>query len=92
MGCTVSQAEKDAVSRSKEIDRTLRHDSRKRANEVKLLLLGKFWLQWYFYYYKTSPPMRTTDHTTLLDEYLFNTQSQMVVTNQPVRLEWKGIA
>jgi len=31
--------------------------------------------------------MRTTDHTTLLDEYLFNTQSQMVVTNQPVRLE-----
>ena len=41
MGCNISQAEKEAVTRSKEIDRTLRNDSRRRANEVKLLLLGE---------------------------------------------------
>jgi len=54
MGCTVSQAEKDAVTRSKEIDRTLRNDSRRRANEVKLLLLGELWLHKFIVIYRLS--------------------------------------
>lgn len=41
MGCTISSGEKEAVERSKKIDKTLRADGEKAAREVKLLLLGK---------------------------------------------------
>ncbi|XP_050527490.1 guanine nucleotide-binding protein G(i) subunit alpha [Daktulosphaira vitifoliae] len=40
MGCTISSGEKEAVERSKKIDKTLRADGEKAAREVKLLLLG----------------------------------------------------
>lgn len=42
MGCTISSGEKEAVERSKKIDKTLRADGEKAAREVKLLLLGKY--------------------------------------------------
>lgn len=41
MGCTISSGEKEAVERSKKIDKTLRADGEKAAREVKLLLLGE---------------------------------------------------
>lgn len=41
MGCTLSTEDKEAVERSKMIDRNLRDDGEKAAREVKLLLLGK---------------------------------------------------
>ncbi|XP_025425410.1 guanine nucleotide-binding protein G(i) subunit alpha [Sipha flava] len=40
MGCTISSGEKEAVERSKKIDKSLRIDGEKAAREVKLLLLG----------------------------------------------------
>ncbi|XKL65710.1 hypothetical protein PGB90_009130 [Kerria lacca] len=40
MGCAVSSGEKEAVERSKKIDKDLRADGEKAAKEVKLLLLG----------------------------------------------------
>uniref|UniRef100_A0AAY4DWN8 Guanine nucleotide-binding protein G(i) subunit alpha-2 n=2 Tax=Denticeps clupeoides TaxID=299321 RepID=A0AAY4DWN8_9TELE len=40
MGCTVSQEDKAAAERSKNIDKGLREDGEKAAKEVKLLLLG----------------------------------------------------
>lgn len=43
MGCAVSAArDKEAVERSKNIDRALRADGEKAASEVKLLLLGVY--------------------------------------------------
>lgn len=45
MGCAVSSAaDKEAVERSKKIDKDLRADGERQAREVKLLLLGKFHL------------------------------------------------
>lgn len=41
MGCAVSSADKEAVERSKKIDKDLRADGERQAREVKLLLLGK---------------------------------------------------
>lgn len=41
MGCTISAEDKEAVERSKMIDRNLREDGDKSSREVKLLLLGK---------------------------------------------------
>ena len=42
MGCAVSSsADKEAIERSKKIDRDLKADQEKQAREVKLLLLGK---------------------------------------------------
>lgn len=41
MGCAVSK-DKEAVERSKNIDRALRADGERAASEVKLLLLGEF--------------------------------------------------
>lgn len=42
MGCAVSSTgDKEASERSKKIDRDLRADGERAANEVKLLLLGK---------------------------------------------------
>lgn len=42
MGCAVSTTgDKEASERSKKIDRDLRADGERAANEVKLLLLGK---------------------------------------------------
>jgi guanine nucleotide-binding protein G(i) subunit alpha len=41
MGCTISSGEKEAVERSKKIDKSLRIDGEKAAREVKLLLLGE---------------------------------------------------
>lgn len=42
MGCAVSAArDKEAVERSKNIDRALRADGERAASEVKLLLLGE---------------------------------------------------
>lgn len=41
MGCTISSGEKEAVERSKKIDKDLKADGEKAAREVKLLLLGK---------------------------------------------------
>lgn len=41
MGCAISSSgEKEAVERSKKIDKDLRADGEKAAREVKLLLLG----------------------------------------------------
>lgn len=43
MGCAVSTSrDKEAVERSKNIDRALRADGERAASEVKLLLLGKY--------------------------------------------------
>lgn len=39
MGCAVSR-DKEAIERSKNIDRALRTEAERRASEVKLLLLG----------------------------------------------------
>lgn len=45
MGCAVSSAaDKEAVERSKKIDKDLRADGERQAREVKLLLLGRFHL------------------------------------------------
>jgi len=42
MGCAVStSADREAIARSKKIDRDLRADQLKQSKEVKLLLLGK---------------------------------------------------
>lgn len=49
MGCAVSAArDKEAVERSKNIDRALRADGERLASEVKLLLLGEW---------RTNPPL-----------------------------------
>lgn len=41
MGCAVSTArDKEAIERSKSIDRALREEGERAASEVKLLLLG----------------------------------------------------
>lgn len=43
MGCAISTSgEKEAVERSKKIDKDLRADGERAAREVKLLLLGKY--------------------------------------------------
>lgn len=43
MGCAVSTSrDKEAVERSKNIDRALRADGERAASEVKLLLLGTY--------------------------------------------------
>ena len=42
MGCRHSSEEREAISRSKAIEKTLKHDGDKRDKEVKLLLLGIF--------------------------------------------------
>ena len=45
MGCAVStNGEKEAIERSKKIDKDLKADGERAAWEVKLLLLGKFYL------------------------------------------------
>ena len=41
MGCTISQVDKEAVERSKMIDKNLKADGERSAREVKLLLLGE---------------------------------------------------
>ena len=41
MGCNISAEEKEALARSKDIDRRLRQDFEKNLREVKLLLLGE---------------------------------------------------
>ena len=44
MGCAIStHADKEAIERSKKIDKDLRADGERAAREVKLLLLGKEW-------------------------------------------------
>lgn len=49
MGCAVSTArDKEAIERSKSIDRALREEGERAASEVKLLLLGA---SVFFYYY-----------------------------------------
>lgn len=40
MGCAISSRDKEAVERSKKIDKDLRADGEKASKEVKLLLLG----------------------------------------------------
>lgn len=40
MGCTLSSLDKDALARSKAIDKTIRADRDRQSREVKLLLLG----------------------------------------------------
>lgn len=42
MGCALSSVNKQAVERSKKIDKDLRADAEKAAKEVKLLLLGMY--------------------------------------------------
>ena len=45
MGCAVSTpADREALEKSKKIDRDLRMESEKAAKEVKLLLLGELFL------------------------------------------------
>ena len=50
MGCAISTAaDREALARSKKIDRDLRLESEKASKEVKLLLLGelfKFYFLW----------------------------------------------
>ena len=41
MGCALSSAEKDAVQRSMDIDKSLASENTHRQNEIKLLLLGE---------------------------------------------------
>lgn len=41
MGCINSKNQKEAISKSKQIDKALRADGERMASEVKLLLLGK---------------------------------------------------
>jgi hypothetical protein len=41
MGCTMSQTEREAINKSKEIDLKLREDGMAAAKDIKLLLLGK---------------------------------------------------
>lgn len=41
MGCINSKNQKEAISRSKQIDKILRADGEKLTSEVKLLLLGE---------------------------------------------------
>ena len=41
MGCNISAEEKEALARSKDIDKRLRQDFEKNSREVKLLLLGE---------------------------------------------------
>ena len=41
MGCALSTAEKDAVQRSLDIDKSLASENVQRQNEIKLLLLGE---------------------------------------------------
>ena len=41
MGCALSSAEKEAVQRSMAIDKTLATENATKQNEIKLLLLGK---------------------------------------------------
>ena len=45
MGCAVSALEKEAAERSKKIDQELRRDGEKAKLEVKLLLLGRHFLE-----------------------------------------------
>lgn len=42
MGCINSKNQKEAITRSKQIDRILRADGEKLTSEVKLLLLGTY--------------------------------------------------
>jgi hypothetical protein len=42
MGCINSKNQKEAITRSKQIDRILRADGEKLTSEVKLLLLGEY--------------------------------------------------
>jgi hypothetical protein len=42
MGCINSKNQKEAITRSKQIDRMLLKDGEKLTSEVKLLLLGEF--------------------------------------------------
>lgn len=42
MGCINSKNQKEAITRSKQIDRILRADGEKLTSEVKLLLLGMY--------------------------------------------------
>lgn len=44
MGCINSKNQKEAITRSKQIDRILRADGEKLVSEVKLLLLGMHWI------------------------------------------------
>lgn len=49
MGCINSKNQKEAITRSKQIDRILRADGEKLTSEVKLLLLGACrYYQWNF--------------------------------------------
>lgn len=55
MGCAVSTSrDKEAVERSKNIDRALRADGERAASEVKLLLLGMF--MFFFCFFQLSLP------------------------------------
>lgn len=50
MGCAVSASrDKEAIERSKNIDKALRADGERAASEVKLLLLGMLTLQTIFF-------------------------------------------
>ena len=41
MGCTMSQEERLAMERSKQIEKNLKEDGMQAAKDIKLLLLGK---------------------------------------------------
>lgn len=42
MGCTMSQEERVAMERSKQIEKNLKEDGIQAAKDIKLLLLGKY--------------------------------------------------
>lgn len=57
MGCAVSASrDKEAIERSKNIDRALRADGERAASEVKLLLLGMY--RNVFWYEKNKMKMK----------------------------------
>lgn len=42
MGCAMSAEERQALARSKQIEKNLKEDGAQAAKDIKLLLLGKF--------------------------------------------------
>lgn len=50
MGCTTSAEERAAFQRSKLIEKNLKEDGLQAAKDIKLLLLGKFFFLFYFWF------------------------------------------
>lgn len=51
MGCTTSAEDRAAAARSRLIEKNLKEDGLQAAKDIKLLLLGKFLIFFYFIYF-----------------------------------------